>query len=155
MCKKQTSVTQSSAVSDVASLNGGVGLPALHLWICVVEVLGSADLVAAADSILHSAMFFESSFFGWCVPPNIPKTFCLAQLFIFQDNETGIHIILASRIVRHLARTHRVDFDGAIERTNLGPVTSIRHVRTNERLADFFTKSCYPDNNALHVVFVS
>ena len=46
MCKKQTSVSHGSTESGVGSLDAGLcmdGLPALHLWDIVIEVLRSTN----------------------------------------------------------------------------------------------------------------
>ena len=49
MCKKQTSVSHSSAESEIISLGAGLrmdGLPALDLWDVVIEVLRSTNNTA-------------------------------------------------------------------------------------------------------------
>ena len=44
MCKKQTSVSHSSTVSEIISLDAGLrldGIPALDLWDLIISVLGN------------------------------------------------------------------------------------------------------------------
>ena len=54
MCKKQTSVSQSSTESEIVSLDAGLrmaGLPALHVWDIVIEVLLSTNNTARQSKL--------------------------------------------------------------------------------------------------------
>ena len=57
MCKKQTAVSRSSAVSQIVSLDAGLrldGLLALELWDLIVSVLGNVSRVSDRSRKLES-----------------------------------------------------------------------------------------------------
>ena len=56
-----------------------------------------------------------------------------ARLYIFEDNEAVIKMIIKGRIptMRHVSRTHRVALDWLFDRINLDPKIQIRHIDTN------------------------
>ena len=64
-----------------------------------------------------------------------------AMLYIFEDNEAVIKMIIKGRspTMRHVSRTHRVALDWLFDRINLDPKIQI-NVDTNNQLADLLTK---------------
>ena len=76
------------------------------------------------------------------VPPNIPNSSHSTQLNLFEDSAAVIQIINKGRRpnLRHVTRTHRVDWDRLCERVNLDHSILINYVRTMDRLADILTK---------------
>ena len=55
-----------------------------------------------------------------------------SQLYIFEDNEAVIKIIVKGRspTMRHVSRSHRVALDRLFDRTNLEPKIQIKYVDT-------------------------
>ena len=73
------------------------------------------------------------------VPSNahLPKK--ESQLYIFEDNEAVIKMIIKGRrpTMEHVSRTHRV---GYLDRINLDPKVQIKYVESRNQLADILTK---------------
>ena len=65
-----------------------------------------------------------------------------ALLNVFEDNEAVIKMIMKSRspTMRHVSRTHRVALDWLFDRINLDPKIQIKHIDTENQLADILTK---------------
>ena len=65
-----------------------------------------------------------------------------ALLYIFEDNETVIKMIIKVRspIMRHVSRTHRAALDWLFDRNNLDPKIQIKYIDTKNQLADILTK---------------
>ena len=65
-----------------------------------------------------------------------------ATLYVFEDNEAVIKMIIKSRspTMRHVPRTHRVALDWMFERINQGPKIQIRKIDTKHQQADILTK---------------
>ena len=65
-----------------------------------------------------------------------------ALLYVFQDNEAVINMIIKGRspTMRHVSRTHRVAFDWLFDRINLDPKIQIKYIDTENQLADILTK---------------
>ena len=125
MRKIQTSVSHSSAAARIAGLNIE-GLPAVHVWDCVVQVLAPANLAAAGDCSLDSDMLNPHSLVG-CVPPGIPQSSVHALLYNSEDDEAVLRMINKGRPhLRHVSRTHRINSDWLHERINWYPTISIR-----------------------------
>ena len=107
ICKKQTAVSQSSAESEIISLDAGLrkdGLPALLFWECVVDTLSSklanGDLERhKRERVIHSNSHFENFVFESIdhVPPNLPSSSHSPQLYIFEDNAAVIQIVNQGR----------------------------------------------------------
>ena len=66
-----------------------------------------------------------------------------AMLYVFEDNEAVINMIIKSLspTVRHVSRTHRVAVDWLFARINLDSKIQIRYIDTKHQLADILTKS--------------
>ena len=105
MCKKQTAVSHSSTESEIISLDTGLrldGLPALELWDLIVSVLGNISRVSDRSGKPESdeskrykshnqidAMKDIDS-----VPANIQSARQEALLYVFDDNEAVIKMII-------------------------------------------------------------
>ena len=130
MCKKQTSVSHSSAEAEIISLDAGFrmdGIPALTLWDLVIEVfhvlnkdpreshgktrgqLSSQTLITPIP-IKHTNVIPTSID---RIPPNATHSDPSAMLYVFEDNEAVIKMIVKGRnpTMRHVSRTHRVALD--------------------------------------------
>ena len=66
------------------------------------------------------------------VPTNTHSSHNGSQLYIFEDNETVIKMIIKGRspTMRHVSRTHRVALDWLFDRINLEPKIQIKFVNT-------------------------
>ena len=65
-----------------------------------------------------------------------------ALLYVFEDNEAVIKIIIMGRslTMRYVSRTHRVALDWLFDRINLDPKIQIKFIDTKNQLADILTK---------------
>ena len=143
MCKKQTSVSHSSAESEVNSLDAGVrtdGSLALDLWNTVIEVVRSTnndvqpkhtshqETGAVLDSktetqhVKRKQKVDELSEVVY-VLTNTHSSQDESQLYIFEDNEAVIKVIIKGRspTTRHVSRTHRLALDWWFDRIYLQP----------------------------------
>ena len=119
MCKKQTAVSHSSTESEIISLDTGLrldGLPALELWDLIVSVFGSVSQISdrtgrpVNDVKKHQKSqgkinVMENINF---VPSNVHSSRQEALLYVFEDNEAVIKMIIKGRspTMRHVSRTH-------------------------------------------------
>ena len=71
------------------------------------------------------------------VPTNTHSSQGESQLYIFEDDEAVIKMIIKGRspTMRHVSRTHRVALDWLFDR--------IKYVDTKNQLADMLTKECF------------
>ena len=156
MCKKRTAVSHSSTESEIISLDTGLrldGLPALELWDLVVSVLGNVSRVSdrsgQPDNDVHkhhqslkriNVMENIDS-----VPSNVQSSRHEALLYVFDDNEAVIKMIIKGRspTMRHVSRTHRVALDWLFDRINLDSKIQIKYIDTKNQLADIFTKGSF------------
>ena len=73
------------------------------------------------------------------VPSNVQSVRQEALLYVFEDNDAEIKMIIIqgrSTTMRHVSRTHRVALDWLFDRINLDPITQIKYIDTKNRLAD-------------------
>ena len=68
-----------------------------------------------------------------------------SQLYIFEDNEAMIKIIIKgrSRTMRRVSRSHRVALDWLLDRNNLDSKIQIKYADTKNQLADMLTKGSF------------
>ena len=76
------------------------------------------------------------------VPSNVQSARQEALLYMFEDNEAVITMIMKGRspTMRHVSRTHRVALDWLFDRINLYPKIQIKYIDTKNQLADILTK---------------
>ena len=163
MCKKQTSVSHRSTESEIVSLDAGLrldGIPALDLWDLIVAVPGNTnqshkeqgDLLMnkrEVRSTLHTIQKRKQSQGVMndlnnidCVPSNVQFSRQEALLYVFEDNETVIKMIIKGRspTMRHVSRTHGFALDWLFDRINLDSKIQIKYIDTKNQLADMLTK---------------
>ena len=138
MCKKQFSVSHSSTESEMISLDAGLrldGIPALDLWDLIVLVLGNTtqnhdrtgQTVVNCDKShgpnKRSQGMFNALNNVDCVPSNVQFSHQEALLYVFEDNEAVIKMIIMGRspTMRHVSTTHRVALDWLLDRINWDP----------------------------------
>ena len=111
------------------------GLPALELWDLIVSVLGNVSRVSdrsgQPDSDVHKHHKSQKKINVMkdidSVPPNVQSARQEALLYVFEDNEAVIKMIIKGRspTMRHVSRTHRVALDCLFDRINLDPKIQI------------------------------
>ena len=76
------------------------------------------------------------------VPSNVQPARQEALLFLFEDNEAVIKMIINERspTMRHVSRTHRVALDCLFDRIYLDSKIKIKYIDTKKQLADILTK---------------
>ena len=75
------------------------------------------------------------------VPSNVRFSHQEALLYVFEDNEAVIKMVMKGRCptMRHVSRTHRVALDWLFDRINLDPKIQIKKIDTKNQLADMLT----------------
>ena len=149
MCKTQTSISHSSTESEIISLDAGLrldGIPALDLWDLIVTVLENAnqnlseqgDLlknkreVRSPPHTIHTRKQSQRVINDLdtvdFIPSNVQSSHQEALLYVFEDNEAVIKMIIKGRspTMRHVSRTHRVALDWLFDRINLDPKIQIK-----------------------------
>ena len=107
------------------------GLLALELWDLIVSVLGNVSRVSdrsgQPDSDVHKHHNSQKKINVmeniYSVPSNVQSSRQEALLYVFEDNEAVIKMIMKGRspTMRHVSRTHRVALDWLFDRINLDP----------------------------------
>ena len=157
MCKKQTAVSHSSTESEIISLDTGLrldGLPALELWDLIVSVLGNisrvSDRLGKPESDDHKHHKSHNKIDVTrdidAVPSNVQSALQEALLYVFEDNEAVIKMIIKGRspTMRHVSRTHRVALDWLFYR--------IKYIDTKNQLADILTKGNFTRDEWNHLL---
>ena len=170
-CKKQTAVSHSSTEAEVLSLDTSVrmeGLPTLELMEKIIEVFGPKLTPAQEQSIRdkqskHLTQPQRNSGSSGATGANmsdvaaiealnidetvqtVPLSFGRAKLYIFEDDEAVIKMILKGRSpnLRYMSRTQRIDSDWLWERLRDEPGVCLRYVNTKRQIADMFTKGAF------------
>ena len=162
MCKKQTAVSHSSTESEIISLDTGLrldGLPALELWDLIVSVFGNISHVSdrtgqpvngknKSYNKIDDMQDIDS------VPSNVQSANREALLYVFEDSEAVIKMIMKGRspTMRHVSRTHRVALDWLFDRINLDPKIQIKYIDTKNQLEDILTKGNFTRDEWNHLL---
>ena len=164
MCKKQTAVSHSSRESEIISLDTGLrldGTPALDSWDLTVLVLGNTiqtperrvrpvvnDNDQRSQGMTNVMKDIDS------VPSNVKSSYQEALLYVFEDNEAVIKMIIKGRspTMRRVSRTHRVALDWLFDRINLDPKIQIKYIDTKNQLGDILTKGNFTRDEWNHLL---
>ena len=165
MCKKQTAVSHSSTESEIISLDTGLrldGLLALELWDLIVSVLGNVSRFSDGSGKPESDVYKHHKPHKKIdvmkdidvVPSNVQSARQEALLYVFEDNEAVIKMIIKGRspTMRHVSRTHRVALDWLFDRINLDPKIQIKYIDTKNQLADFLTRGNFTREEWNHLL---
>ena len=89
-----------------------------------------------------------------CVPSNVQFSRKEALLYVFEDNEAVIKMIIKGRspTMRHVSRTHRVALDWLFDRIDLDPKIQIKYIDTKNQLADILTKGNFTRDEWNHLL---
>ena len=87
------------------------------------------------------------------VPSNVNSSRQEALLYVFEDKEAAIKMIIKGRspTMRHVSRTHRVALDWLFDRINLDPKIQIKYIDTKNQLSDILSKGNFDEWNHLFV----
>ena len=165
MCKKQTAVSHSSTESEIISLDTGLrldGLLVLEIWDLIVSVLGNISRVSDRSGKLESDDHKHHKSHNKidvmkdidAVPSNVQSARQEALLYVFEDNEAVIKMIIKGRspTMRHVSRTHRVALDWLFDRINLDSKIQIKYIDTKNQLADILTKGNFTRDEWNHLL---
>ena len=88
------------------------------------------------------------------VPSNVQSARQEALLYVFEDNEDVIKMIIKGRspTMRHVSRTHRVALDWLFDRINLDSKIQIKYIDTKNQLADILTKGNFRRDEWNHLL---
>ena len=165
MCKKQTSVSHNSTESEIISLDTGLrldGLLALELWDPIVSVFVSVSQISDRsgqpdnDVKKHhiSPRRIDVMKDIDSVPSNVQSASQEALLYVFEDNEAVIKMIIKGRspTMRHVSRTHIVALDWLFDRINSDPKIQIKYIDTKNQLVDILTKGNFTRDEWNHLL---
>ena len=158
MCKKQTAVSHSSTEPEIIFLDTGLrldGLLALELWDLIISVFGNISQISdrsgqpdRSQKKIDVMKDIDS------VPSNVQSARQEALLFVFEDNEAVIKMIIKGRslTMRHVSRTHRVALDWLFDRIDLDSKIQIKYIDTKNQLANILTKGSFTRHEWNHLL---
>ena len=88
------------------------------------------------------------------VPSNVQSSRQEALLYVLEDNEAVVKIIITGRspTKRHVSRTHRVALGWLFDRINLDSKIQIKYIDTKIQLADILTKGNFMRDEWNHLL---
>ena len=88
------------------------------------------------------------------VPSDVQSARQEALLYVFEDNEAVIKMIIKGRspTMRHVSRTHSVALDWLFDRINLDSKIQIKYIDTKNQLADNLTKGNFTRDEWNHLL---
>ena len=91
------------------------------------------------------------------IPSNVTSSHQEALLYVFEDNEAVIKMIIKGRspTMRHVSRTHRVAHHWLFDRINLDSKIQIKNIDTKNPLADILTKGNFTREEWNHLLCLS
>ena len=126
---------------------------ALESWDLIVSFLGNVSRVSDGsgklESDVHKHLKPQKNIDVMkdidLVPSNVQSANHEALLYVFEDNEAVIKMIVKGRspTMRHVSRTHRVALDWLFDRINLDSKIQIKYIDTKNQLADILTKGIF------------
>ena len=89
-----------------------------------------------------------------CVSSNFQSSHQEALLYVFEDNEAVIKMIIMGRspTMRHVSKNHRVVLDRFFDRINLDSKIQIKYIDTKTQLADILTKGNFTRDEWNHLL---
>ena len=138
------------------------GLLDLELWDLIVSVLGNVSRVSDnpgrpvidAHKRQKSQRRIDVMKDIDAVPSNVQSANHEALLYVFEDNEAVIKMIMKGRspTMRHVSRTHRVALDWLFDRINLDTQIQIKYIDTKNKLADILTEGNFTRDEWNHLL---
>ena len=150
-CQKQGAVSHSSSEAEIISFDASVrmeGIPALLLWDEILEVFAGGNSRARKQAIQKLPKpddMYDILQGVDFVPPSFKLSSGTAKCIIFEDNDAVIRMTVKERapMLRHVARTHRVDLDWLFQELKKDPGLSIKFEGTKLQIADLFAKGSF------------
>ena len=89
-----------------------------------------------------------------CVPSNVQSSHPEALLYVFEDKEAVIKMIIKGKspTLRHVSRTHRVALDWLFIELTWTPNIQIKYIDTKNQLADILTKGNFTRDEWNHLL---
>ena len=135
------------------------GIPALDLWYLIVEVLGNTNQGHEEQGDLsmnkrevrspphtipkrkQSQRVINDLDNVDFIPSNVQSSHQEALLYVFDDNEAVIKMIIKGRspTMRRVSRTHTVALDWLFDRIKVDSKIQIKYIDTKNQLADMLT----------------
>ena len=148
MCKKQAAVSHNSTEFEIISLDTGLrldGLPALELWDLLVNDVHKRHKSQRKIDVMEN---IDS------VPSNVQSSRQEALLYVFEDNEAVIKMIIKGK------SPTRDIFPGPTElrlircsiELTLDPKMRIKYIDTKNQLADIWTKGNFTRDEWNHLL---
>ena len=155
--------------SEIISLDAVLrldGIPALDVWDLIVLVLGNKNQnhdrtgqPVVGGNTSHAPSQQSRGMFNVLnnvdlVPSNVQFSRQEALLYVFEDNDAVIKMIIKGRspTMRHVSRTHRVALDWLFDRINLDPKIQIKYIETKNQLSDVLTKENFTRDEWNHLL---
>ena len=134
----------------------------LELWDLIVSVLRNVSRVSDGSAKLESDVHKRHKPHKKIdvmenidsVPPNVQSARQEALLYVFEDNEAVIKMIIKGRTptMRQVSRTHRVALDWLFDRINVDTKIQIKYIDTKNQLADILTKGNFTRDEWNHLL---
>ena len=138
------------------------GLPALELWDLIVSVLGNVSRISdrsgqpACDVHKRHKLHKKTDVMKDIdsVPSNVQSARQQALLYVYEDNEAVIKMIIKGRspTMRHVSRTHGVARDWLFDRINLDSQIQIKYINTKNQLVDILTRGNFTRDEWNHLL---
>ena len=146
MCKKQTSVSHSST-GNTTQNNDRTGRPVVNKS----EACSPPHTIHKRKQSQRVINDLDNVDF---IPSNVQSFPQEALLYVFEDNEAVIKMIIKGRspTMRHVSRTHRVALDWLFDRINLDSKIQIKYIDTKHQLADILTKGNFTRDEWNHLL---
>ena len=137
------------------------GLPALELWDQIVSVLGNVSRVSdrsgkpeSDDRKHHKSHNKIDVMKDIDVPSNVQSARQEALLYVFEDNEVVIKMIIKGRspTMRHVSRTHSDALDWLFDRINMDSKIQGKYIDTKEQIADILNKGNFTRDEWNHLL---
>ena len=166
MCKKQTSVSHSSTESEIISLDARLrldGIPALDLWDLIISVLENRiqtperpGIPVVSHKNQKSRGMTNVSNNIDCVPSNVQSSHREALLYVFEDNEAVIKMIIKGRKSHNETcfQDTELRLIGCSIESTWTPKIQFKYIDTKKQLADILTKGNFTCDDWNHLLYL-
>ena len=137
-------MSHSSTEAEIIGLDTMVrmeGIPSLNLWSQIIDLFNGEVNVGrkanhASESAVRKYDTLSLEYVDY-VPPSLPELHHDTKMIFMQDNDAVLKMVVKSRapMLKHVARTHRIDLDWLFERISTDPCVFGRYIHTKLQLA--------------------
>ena len=126
-------------------------MPVLELWDLIVSVFRNVSRVSDGSGQCdvqkrHTSQKEIDAMLQMSNPRQEVK------LYVFEDNEVVIKMIMKGSTMRHVSRAHRVALDWLFDRINLDPKIQIKYIDTKNHFADILTQGNFTRDEWNHLL---